>query len=198
MERRLPGILVAVLLTMGALTGNATAGMPQPLTLSYHGPLTGSGSLDENFAGTSTFRIPSTWAAAKSKNGRYYELTPPPDDGCTFKVQVNNQPTLTKASTAAQVAAALPEGFRRAQLGRGTRPHGSWGADETSTHATATRRRIYAIGVIHLTGHLNDRFRAVATFDGSCSDDMVRNGTVALAVERIVQTGSFTGHRVQP
>jgi hypothetical protein len=178
------------LLAAAALTTAAHASSPRTLTLPYHGPLIGSGSLAEDFAGTAKFQVPSTWKTERS--GRYYELTPPAVNGCTIKLQVNNQPTLTKATTAAQVDAALPVGFRAAQLGRGSRTHGSWGADETTNHTTPTRRRVYAIGVIHLTGHLYDHIRAVATYDGTCPDDIVRDGPDTAALERIARTATFT------
>jgi hypothetical protein len=177
------------------LPAGATAGSTRTLTLKYHGPLIGSGSLAEDFAGVSTFKAPSGWAARRS--GRFYDLTPSAAEGCAFKVQVNNQPTLTTASTARQVAAALPEGYRKAALGRGSRAHGSWGADETSNKATATHRVVYAIGIIHLSSHLYDRLRVVATFDGSCSDDVVRNGDVTAQVQQIARTGTFSGRRLR-
>jgi hypothetical protein len=197
MKTSLPNrALVAVLtVAVGFLTAaTAQAGSLRTLTLGYHGVLIGSGSLDENYAGVARFQIPTSWHAVKK--GRFYNLTPPAINGCTIKVQVNNQPTLTKVSTGAQVAAALPDGLRIAELGRGSRAQGSWGLDETAPHVAPPGRRVYAIGVIHLTGHQYDRLRAVATFAGSCSDDAVRNGPTTRALQRIVSAGSFRGHRL--
>lgn len=131
MRRRSVPAGAAALLAAAALSTVASANSTRTLTLPYHGPLIGSGSLAEDFAGTAKFQVPSIWKAEKS--GRYYELTPPAVDGCTIKMQVNNQPTLTKATPAAQVAAALPEGFQAARLGRGSRTHGSWGQTRPRT-----------------------------------------------------------------
>src|SRR3954447_19326514 len=182
------GLLLAALALAAAVPAAAASDL-RSLTLNYHGVLIGSGTLNEDFSGVSTFAIPTTWQAAKK--GRFYNLAPPTQGGCTTKVQVNNQPTLTRASTKSQVAATLKAGLRVAELGRGPRVHGSGGADERTTHASPRSRRVYAIGIIHLSGHVYDRLRAVATFSGSCSDDLVRRGSVLTALKRIVRTGTF-------
>jgi hypothetical protein len=193
--RSLQGVIaIASVIAFAALAPAAHASRPRWLTLGYHGVLIGSGTLDEDFSGVARFQIPATWHAVKK--GRFYNLTPPMVEGCAIKVQVNNQPTLTKAATGAQVAASLPEGLRVADLGRGSRAHGSWGTDETAPHADPPGRRVYAIGIIHLSGHFYDRLRAVATFSGACSDDVVRNGPTLTALRRIVIGGSFDGHRL--
>jgi hypothetical protein len=137
------------------------------------------------------FQIPATWPAVKK--AVLYNLTPPVVEGCWIKVQVNNQPRLTTAATGAQVAEALREGFRIADLGRGKRAHASWGIDETAPPVAPPGHRVYAIGVIHLSGHFYVRLRAVATFVGACSNDVVRNGPTLTALRRIVIGGSFRG-----
>jgi hypothetical protein len=184
-------IVVACGIAFGALVPAAHASPLRWLTLPYHGVLVGSGNLEEDFSGAAHFQIPATWRAVKK--GRFYNLTPPVVGRCWIKVQVNNAPTLTKATTAAQVAATFPEGFRIVELARGSRAHGSWGIDETAPHVHPPGRRVYAIGVIHLSGHFYVRLRAVATFVGECSDDVVRNGPTLTALRRIVTGGSFGG-----
>jgi hypothetical protein len=187
-------LLVLTIVVATALSPAARASSLRSLTLKYHGVLIGSGSLDENYSGVARFQIPSTWDAIQK--GRFFDLTPPAVEGCAIKVQVNNQPTLTAAGPGAQVAAALPDGLRVAALGRGSRAHGSWGIDETSPHAAPPGRRVYAIGIIHVSKHEYDRLRVVVTFSGSCSDDVVRNGPTLTALRRIVSDGSFAGHRL--
>jgi hypothetical protein len=181
--------LAALLLPLAA----SASGM-RTLTLPYHGVLIGSGTLNEDFAGVGTFSVPSSWAVLQ-KNA-HYDMTPPAAGACTFLVQVNNVPTLTTASTQRQVAATFPEGFRKVALGRGRRAHGSWGADETSFKETPTHRRVYAVGVIRLHGHLYGKIRVIATFDGPCSDDEVRSGDVTAQAIRIARTATFRGHRL--
>ena len=192
--RLLHSVIAAILMVAAGLViaASAQAGSLRTLTLGYHGRLNGSGTLDATYTGVARFQIPAGWRAVKK--GVFYNLTPPAVNGCFIKVQVNNQPNLTTASTSAQVASALPVGFRIAELVRGARAHGSWGADETAPHADPPGRRVYAIGVIHLTGHQYDRLRAVATFVGSCSDDEVRSGPTLRALQRIVTRGSFKAH----
>jgi hypothetical protein len=184
-------IAIACVVAFAALVPAAHASPLRWLTLPYHGSLRGSGTLDQDFSGAARFQIPESWRAVKK--GRFYNLTPPVVEGCWIKVQVNNAPTLTKATTAAQVAATFPEGFRIAELARGSRAHGSWGIDETTPHADPPGRRVYALGIIHLSGHFYDQLRAVATFVGACSDDVVRNGPTLTALRRIVTGGSFSG-----
>jgi hypothetical protein len=184
-------IAIACGIAFAALAPAAHAGPLRWLTLPYTGVLVGSGNLDEDFSGAARFQIPATWRAVKKVV--FYNLTPPVVEGCWIKVQVNSQPRLTKATTGAQVVETFPEGFRIVELGRGKRAHGSWGIDETAPRVAPPGRRLYAVGVIHLSGHFYVRLRAVATFVGACSDDVVRNGPTLTALRRIVTGGSFSG-----
>ncbi len=184
-------LAIACVVAFAALIPAAHASPLRWLTLPYHGVLIGSGTLEDDFSGAARFQIPETWPAVKK--GRFYNLTPPMVEGCWIKVQVNNQPRLTKTATATQVEESLREGFRIADLGRGKRAHGSWGIDETAPRVAPPGRRVYAVGVIHLSGHFYIRLRAVATFVGACSDDVVRNGPTLTALRRIVTGGSFSG-----
>jgi hypothetical protein len=115
-------VAVACVVAFAALVPAAHASPLRRLTLPYHGVLIGSGTLEDDFSGAAHFQIPTTWPAVRK--GRFYNLTPPMVEGCWIKVQVNNQPRLTKAATGAQVRRVPPGRISHRRFG--SRKARSW------------------------------------------------------------------------
>jgi hypothetical protein len=143
--------------------------------------------------GRITFEVPTDWTPRRSL-GHSRQFTTTTAGGCAISIVVEPAARATTASSTAQVDMHLVPGHRVAQpLGRGRRPHGSWGVDEVTVGAHGNRRDVYGVGVVHLTNNVFIHVRVLTVLSKpdpqqTCSDDDVRNGPLTAAVKRIVRS----------
>jgi len=190
---RCTALVVAVLevCLAWAASGRAAESQTRAVTISISNNVNGK---DGTLRGTVRFRVPRNFQKDTFVAGRGVERFMTTDaNGCTAHLVVSVRPVATRRTTAQQVERSLLPIRRAADLGRGRRPHGSWGVDDTSVTA---EHRLYGISPVHVDGNLYAQIRATVNFEGPCTEESVRTGVVLNATKRIVREGTIKARYV--
>jgi hypothetical protein len=189
---------LAGLAAIGALTtveGGAAGAADAAMR---HEPITFTRGISAHRAvrGRLSFVIPDDWTANGHLGRAPVFAGQVPATGCQISVVIEPTAVTTSAPSAAQVDNRLLASRRVVAMGRGPRPHGSWGVDETHIGAMGSRRDVSGVGVVHVAARVFVHIRVFTVLDmpdhqTRCSDDDVRNGVVAAAVTRIVRSAKL-------
>jgi hypothetical protein len=178
-------VVAAFLSTSGAAARSATTQLRTDRVTVDDLITGGSGSV----RGWFTFTVPQSWKREASRSGSNlarYQFTA--RDGCQQRTGVWVHPVATRISTARQIDNVFRVWERRS-LGRGRRPHGSWGVAETAGHPSTKTQAVYAIAPVHLDGQVYAQVRVLPSLVG----DACTPADIALAArhaERIVRQAS--------